>query len=87
VRRPRRLAASISILKLLYTYTENKLNSDISNKSVNISINDNMNENFFRFFQTIPYEMVEAKKSSHATVPFIERSGHRVRHETVHKNN
>ncbi len=38
--------------KLLYAYTMNTLNGDISNKSMNISVNNNTNKIFFISFQT-----------------------------------
>jgi hypothetical protein len=38
--------------KLLYAYTMNTLNGDISTKSMNISVNNNTNNIFFLSFQT-----------------------------------
>ncbi len=50
-------------------YQENTLNGEISTTSVYISVNNNTNFSFFRFFLSIIYGMDSAKILSKATVP------------------
>ncbi len=52
---------------------ENKLNGQISTKSLYITANNSTNLKNIRFFLSTRYGRDQAKKPSHATVPLILR--------------